>query len=346
MHTTLTLLLALTSPLLAQDTSVPSPAAELQALAPLVGSWDGKGAVVMAAGDDAGLPWTATIDAEWVLGGHALREVTHVDFGGAFAPMTMDTLYTFDRGAGRLAQVTASSMGGLEVAELVHSPAPGTLVIVSATMAEGAALVDRTTLTFTGDSLRYAMTRTSDAGAPFDHVTGTFARRTDGKRPVSAGAKRAETLAAELQPLKPFVGTYSIVGSWSPAPGAPAMAIRAVDEVTPMLGGQALAIATKGDAEGSPFVYEGLSWIAWNAAEGTFHQAWADNMGMSGHAALRAVGDGAFVSVTTGVEAGVPYTDRNVVRCEGGKLAHARTERLSGTAPAAVLFEAKYTAKD
>lgn len=348
MRTTLALLPVLpllAAPLLAQDDAAPSPAQELQALAPLVGAWNGAGAVVMAPGATDALPWTATIDAEWVLGGHALREVTRVDFGEAIPAMTMDTLYTFDRSAKRLAQYTVSSMGGLDVAELVHSPAKGTVVVVSAMMADGAATVDRTTLTFEGDTLRLVISRASDAAPIFDHVTGKFTRRADTKRPVSASAERADGLATQLAPLTPFLGVYDIVGAWSPAPGAPAMPIQAVDTITPVLGGNALLIATKGSSDGSPFVYEGLSVIAWNEAEKCFQQAWADNMGMTGHAALHAVGEGTFVSVTSGVEEGVPHTDRNVVRCEGGKLATARTERLAGTGPAAVMFEAKYAAR-
>jgi hypothetical protein len=123
------------------------------------------------------------------------------------------------------------------------------------------------------------------------------------------------------------------------------MKIKGVDTITPTLSGQALAIDTAGTADGSPFAYKGYSIIAWNEAAGAFHQAWADNTGMGGHGALYKVADGHFVSVRSGHENGTPYSDRTELRCKDGKMTSARTERMSGARPAAVVFEATYSAK-
>lgn len=329
----------------AQDDAVQAPAAELKALAPLVGSWDGSGTVRSSPGEDTTTKWTATLDAEWILDGHALREVTVVTFGADMPQISMDTLYIFDGEAKRLAQYSASSMGGLEVADVVHSPEAGTIVNVHAKLVEGHALLNRTIMRFGGDSMSYVMERAQDGGKAFDHVSGTFTRRKEGARPIGANAQKAEALAKPLQALAPMLGAFDLTGTYTPAPGVPAMKITAVDTIIPMLGGQALTIDTIGTADGSPFVYKGYSIIAWNEDEGAFHQAWADNVGMGGHGALYEVADGHFVSARNGHENGTPYSDRMELRCTDGQLASMRTERMLGALPAAVVFEAKYSVK-
>lgn len=334
------------APLLAlQDEGPTAPAQELKAFAPLVGSWEGTGAVRMSAAGDATASWTATIDAEWILDGHALREVTVVDFGPELQSISMDTLYLFDRESKRLAQYSVSSTGGLDVADLVHSPEPGTIMYVSTQMVEGRAMLDRGMLRFKGDTLSLVIERSEGGGKAYDHVNGAFTRRKDGARTITASAQRAAVLAQPLLPLAPMIGTFDLAGAWTPAPGAPALKITGVDTITPMLGGQALTIETVGAAEGSPMVYRGYSIIAWNEDDGSFHQAWADNMGMGGHNPLYEVADGHFVSVRSGHENGLPYSERAELRCKLGKLVSARSERMVGALPAATMFEAQYRAK-
>jgi hypothetical protein len=334
------------APLLAvQDPAPPTPASELKAFAPLVGSWQGTGTVRGAAGADAAANWTATIDAEWILDGHALREVTAVNFGAEMPPMTMDTLYFYDRETKSLAQYSASSMGGLEVADLVHSPEAGTIIYASTMLYEGSAIVDRVIMRFVGEGMNLVIERAENGAKAYDHVSGTFTRRKEGARAIGAAAQKAAALAKPLSALAPMVGTFDLAGSWIPAPGVPAMKITGVDTITPILGGQALTIDTVGTAEGSSDQYKGYSIIAWNEAEGAFHQAWVDNMGMGGHCPLYKIADGQFVSVRSGHENGTPYTDRTELRCTDGKLTSMRSDRMTGALPAAVMFEAKYTAK-
>jgi hypothetical protein len=328
-----------------QDDAVHAPAPELKVLTPLVGSWDGTGTVRSSTSGDAPMTWTATIDAEWILDGHALREATSVRFGDGAQQISMDSLYIFDREAKRLAHYSVSSQGGLDVADLVHSPEPGTIVNVFAMLVDGHATVDRAILRFRDDKLNFVIERTQDGAKAYDHVSGTFTRRKEGARPIGASAQKAAALAKPLEALTPMVGTFDLTGSYVPAPGVPAMKIKGVDTMTPMLGGQALTIDTNGSADGSPMVYKGFSIIAWNEDDGAFHQAWADNMGMGGHGALYKIADGQFVSARNGHENGTPYSDRTELRCTDGRLASARTERMFGALPAAVVFEAKYSAR-
>lgn len=329
----------------AQDEARPTPASELKALAPLVGSWQGTGTVRAGAGEDATASWTATLDAEWIMDGHALREVTAVNFGAEIPAMTMDTLYFYDRETKSLAQYSASSMGGLEVADLVLSPEPGTIMYASTMIYEGRAVVDRAILRFRGDAMNLVIERMENGGKAYEHVSGTFTRSKDGARTIAAAAQKAEALSKPLSALAPMLGTFELAGSWTPAPGVPAMKITGVDTMAPILGGQALTIDTVGSAEGSPETYKGYSIIAWNESEGAFHQAWVDNMGMGGHGPLYKIADGQFVSVRSGHDNGTPYSDRTELRCTGGKLTSARTDRMMGVHPAATMFEVKYSAK-
>lgn len=323
----------------------PGPAQALSAVAPLAGGWEGSGIVRMSADEKEPQRWTATIDAEWILDGHAMREVTRVDFAGAMPPIVLDTVYCYDAEKKQLAQYSASTMGGLDVADVFLSPEAGVLVASHARTMEGHSILDRAIHRVEKDSLTYVIERSVDGMPMHEHVAGTFKRRAAGSRPIQASAAKAAALAEPLAPLAPMSGTWHLAGSYTPAPGVPAMKITGVDTIVPVLEGHALAIDTVGTAEGSDFTYKALSLIAWNEEEGSFHQAWIDNMGMAGHSPLHSMGDGVFVSVHTGNAAGVPYCDRSEIRCADGKLVSSRADRMSGSHPAATMFEARYTPK-
>lgn len=323
----------------------PGPAKELQALAPLVGSWQGSGTAKMAAETDEAMAWTATIDAEWIVDGHALREVTHVNLGEGVPPIAMETLYVFDAEAQRLAQYGTSTLGGLHVADLVTCPEAGTLVTVGALMVEGVATIDRSIMRFRGDSMAFLIERTQGGGPAFAHVSGTFKRAADGAKAVSASAPKADALAAPLSALQPMLGSWDFAGSYVPAPGVPAMKIKGVDVITATLDGQALATETTGTADDDPSVYKGYSVVAWDADADCFHQAWVDNMGMGGHNLLYQVEQGVFVGVRSGHQGGTPYVDRSELRCVAGKLASVRSDRMTGASPATTVFSGKYTPK-
>ena len=317
-----------------------APAAQLSALAPMVGSWTGSGTARMTPDEEA-MEWTATTQAEWILDGHALREVTRVDFGEALpGGIVMLSLSSFDHETGHLVQYNASSMGGLYAADLVVAPEPGTVISAKSGIEEGQATVDRSITRITGNTMSLTMERSIDGGPTFVHVTGTFQKSTDQGSSVSASAPMADGLDASLAALRPMVGTWDVGGTWTESPGA-AMKVSGVDTITPILGGHALEVATVGTAEGSPFEYQAIGLTGWNATERTFHQAWIDNMGMCGHADLVDVGGGRFVSVHHGVQNGIPYADRSVLACKGGLLSAATTDRFAD-GPILRLFEATY----
>jgi len=323
-----------------QDQDPFAPAPELRALAPMVGTWTGSGTAKMGP-DDPGMAWTATTRAEWILDGHALREVTRVDFGEAVpGGIAMLSLTAFERESGRLVQYNASSMGGLFVADLVAVPQPGVVVSAKSGRMDGQATVDRSITRIQGSAMTLSMERAIDGGPTFVHVQGSFQKSADAGASVDASAPRADGLDASLAALRPMLGTWDVSGTWCEAPGAE-MKVTGVDTIVPILGGHALEIATTGTAEDSPFQYQAIGLTGWNAAEGTYHQAWVDNMGVCGHADLRDVGGGRFVSVRAGVQDGVPYADRSVLVCKDGLLSAATSDRF-GEGPPLRMFDATY----
>ncbi|MEZ6014768.1 MAG: hypothetical protein R3F49_06630 [Planctomycetota bacterium] len=341
-----------------QDGPAP-PAEALSALAPLVGAWDGVGVVRMSATDQAGLAWSATIDAEWILGGHALREVTHVSFGDSLPPISMESLYTFDPNTQRLAQCTVTAGSGMEVADLVHSPRPGVIVTLSKVLQDGHLTVMRSSMAFDGDSFRYVSHSATDEAAAFEHINGSFQRRAATKHAdhsradhshaaaASAPVERpgAPTLSDALAPLAPMLGVWDIAGSWTAGPDMPSIKIVAIDTIAPILDGSAMTIETRGGQEGQPFDYEAYLVAGWDEAAGAFRQVWSDNLGLAGTSLLYRLADGNFVAMRNGAEGGVPYSESTTLAVVDGKLSSVQTTRATGTLAPQALFQGRYSAR-
>lgn len=332
----------------AQDMPDFKPAAELQKLAPLAGTWKGTG-TYQASPDAAKVKWTVHEQAGWVLGGHSLEIRTHVTFADNTPPLTIRGLYGWDREARRHVMIACSSMGKVQRAH-VDFPADGTMVIASIGTHKGQPYLSRETIRIGKDRYELRIENAEGAGPFFVEVEGTMERVTGaegGAVPAEAGAAKPSSEIAKLQRL---LGAWQVKGSMVPAPGAPSVEISGKETYELVHAGRVIQSHTVGDPVSVPGMpanmsYEGVSFVAWNEETRCYDWAFADSMGMIG--CMRTTWADADTLVLTCSEPmmGQPCAARCVLTLgkEGQPSVRLASERLFGTAPMFKDFEATYT---
>ena len=331
----------LAAPCAAQEHDM-SPAKELKKYECMLGTWEGSGTVVMAAGGQA-IPWTIRTTAQWALNGHFLHDHSVVTFeGGGAPPMEMDGYYGFDREKQRYVSIGASSMGKADL-NTIHWTGDTEFVTVSSGWMQGKPFADRSIFRFAKDSYQFVMHRTEGTSEPYVHVKGTMKRvTTDAAAAVAREASVVEGAAPEIAKLQPLLGTWIVKGSMIPAPGAPKMPIAGVENNRLGFGGQILVSHVDGDpAPGMP-PYEMVSFIGWDPSENAYDNVFVDNMGMLGKTAMWWVGT-SLVSAAAGPYMRQPAARRMVVEFGDAGPTKVTSERLHGTGPAVRDFEATYT---
>lgn len=342
------------NPLAAQMGAPPSP--ELAKFDRILGSWKGEGSVFMAAGQDAGMPWTGTSRFTKVLNGYFIREDTTIDLGGG-QQIAMLAFYGWDERLKNFVQYSTSSMGGTYVAPLDWVSANkfvamNSMRAMNPMTGKVERAVERWATTFGEGDKSYEILgeKAVDGDAWFHHVTGKFTKSAEDVSAVDANAKAMMPPAEEMQRLEKMRGLYDVKGSMRWGPGEDeAMPIKGTERMDMIFGGQVLSMRTIGEPAGdmpADAQYEGLSYIGWDAVDKSYSLIMVSNMGEMAHLKMYA-SDNDYVMIHTSVEGGIPMVKRSVLHCDdNGKATKVVTDQMNGSSPAFVSFEATYKIRD
>lgn len=339
------LVTCLGAPASAQDPAdfQPKPAAELQKLAPMVGTWEGSGSVWMAPGADA-MPWTSKSSFEWVLAGHWLREDINIQLGDMPTPLSMTTFYGWDAENQRYVSIGISNTGDAELNE-VHM-VDGSMVTMSAGLDMGSPSLERWVTTCKDGVSTIEGHAASGTGEMFTHVSGSSKRTSEKPSKVTRAdaplmPEFAEMKAAHHAKLASAAGDYSFTG-WMVMPGAGKMDIMGNESFRPILGGMVLEFHSESEPVG---MYEGYSWMSWNEHDQCFDFVMVDSMGQSGRQQCRLMGD-TWVFTGTGNYGGEPTVFRAALKLnDDGSFGSFDSHSIAGVTEPVHSFHAKYTRK-
>lgn len=339
------LLLAGAPALLAQESEwAPKPPAELQKLAPMVGTWEGSGTYRMAP-DAPEAKWTSISSFEWVLGGHWMREDAAIQLADVPTKLCMTTFYGWDAELQRYVSVGISNTGDAELHE-VHFQ-DGALVTVSTGLEMGAPKLERWVSTYKDGTSQVEGHAATGTGALFTHVKGASKR-------TSEKPTKVERVDAPLMPelagkggkeharLLAAAGDYSFTG-WMVMPGMPdKMEIAGRESLHPIYGGTALEFRTESEPAG---MYEAYAWMVWNEREKCYDFVMVNSMGQSGQQRCHLIGN-ACVYTSAMTYMGEPSVSRAILTIrEDGSFGDFDSHSIAGTSAPVHNFHARYSRK-
>ncbi len=325
--------------------AMPSPAKQLDKLAPMIGNWRGEGTVVPAPGQPS-TKWRATAVTRKVLGGHWLRTDESIEFqgqGDAKMPdLAFRSFHGWDGENNRYVAHTISNMGTVESVEVFVDD--NKVTSSGATVREGKPVLSYWTTEFTADGSKL-LGRESIAGSDFfTHVEGTMKRA--GADATAKAIDAAFTMGppsdpAPMQRLAKAAGTYRLTGSMIMEPGQPSMQIGGTSTLQPIWGGSILELRVKGDPNpGGDF--EGWGAFAWDPRNNHYSALWVDSMGDASTSSGHWVDD-KLVFRNSRTYHGAPLVQRGVIELDAdGKFESESWTALMGTAEAYAPFQATY----
>jgi hypothetical protein len=157
----------------AQDEPLMPVAKEVEKLSVLLGDWTGEGTMSEPSGDVT--KWTARRSARWSHGGHFVEEDYAFTFDGMAQPYVWRTYVGWDRERSRYCAAIVGSDGAARLEDLQWLP-DGTLLQFATRRQGGMTYVERTRLTFGGDTIGYASEILMPMGPSLALVDGTFRR--------------------------------------------------------------------------------------------------------------------------------------------------------------------------
>lgn len=322
----------------------PIPAPESKQLAPIVGSWHGKGTMSEPSGQKT--KWTATASFRWVLDGHWMQEDLVFRFEGMEVPFQVRGYVGYDREHARFVSVSASSDGKVEFEPVTVQK--DAVLAIAARQQGPMAYAQRTVWRRDGDALVHTVDMLLTEGASFAIAEGRFERTRpehDANVDVDLGAKAFmnSPAHADLQRLCRMQGAYDVEGTMVPAPGVPAMAIRGVDTFRAIFGGTVLHGHTDGTAEGMDGRYEAVVCWARDDANGGLVGVHVSNHGEVGRMQALWSEDGSLIATSVGKRAGQPVLQR--MRMEFDEKGAAKTavgHSIVGASDSAETFRARY----
>lgn len=325
----------------------PAPAPESKQLAPIVGSWHGKGTMSEPSGQKTN--WTATASFRWVLGGHWLQEDLVFRFEGMEVPFQVRGYLGYDREHARFVSVSASSDGKVEFEPMTVQK--DAVLAIAARQQGPMAYAQRTVWRRDGDALVHTVDMLLAEGASFAIAEGRFERSRpehDANVDVDLGAKAFMNLPAhaDVKRLCRMQGVYDVEGTMVPAPGVPAMAIRGVDTFRAIFGGTVLHGHTDGSAEGMEGRYEAVVCWARDDANGGLVGVHVSNHGEVGRMQATWTEDGRLLATTSGQRAGQAMLQRMLLSFdEKGAATGAVGHSIVGASEPAETFRARYAKK-
>lgn len=310
------------------EMEMPHPAPQLDKFKVMIGNWEGTGTAVTPGGSTT--PWTSKSTWKWILNGYFLQEDLRVDFqeGGMPFTMVMRSFYGWDAQAKRYVAYEINNYGELNVEDQVNWVNDSTLVLASAKTKNGQPELKRTVMVFENseqtsvnpgsvDTCKFRMQTALGADDFAITVEGTL-KRTDQPYAISDAELNAPFMPMPVSPAMQKIhrisGEYTMQGEWIMMPGSPAMKISGTETIRPIFGGQMLLMHVIGDpAEGSPYVYEHIGFLSYNAESDCYRQVHLSNMGESSCCQLRWLGDNKLVSVISMLQYGQPVAARSLL---------------------------------
>lgn len=324
----------------AQD-GMPSPAPELQKLAPFVGHWTGSGTMTEPAG--VVTRWTAIGSYAWCLGGHFLQKDFQITFAGMAAPLVFRGYLGWDRENRRYVDATVDNGGQVRMQEMRLLP-DGSQLEMTVQDQEGMPYAERSLSKVEGDAMTHTIDMLMPSGASLTIVDGKFTRggkpfegAFDG--PTWMGARAHESFAK----LTRSAGVYDVQGEMVMMPGQPATKIAGTDTFRTVFGGTVLHGRTEGEAAGMPGKYLGEVFWGHDAKRGCVVGIYVSNMGEVMQMDARWSPDGKLVSTSSALFQGQPAVQRMVMEYDAtGAAKSAVNHSIVGTEPPFESFRATY----
>ncbi|MCC7395504.1 MAG: DUF1579 family protein [Planctomycetes bacterium] len=333
----------LATTLLAQE-EVPGPAAELKALAGLVGNWSGSGKMVEP---NATTNWTAAGTYGWVMDGHFLREDFMITFEGMPEPMVFRAYMGWDREEQRYVNVVIANSGEVKLNAMKVMP-DGSILQLMLQDQQGTPYVERAVFKVEGDTMLHSIAVLMPEGPSLDLVDGKFTR---GGKGFAGGAEskafQGAAPHADVQRLARMAGVYDVKGTMLMAPGAPEMKITGTDTYTMLFGGTILHAHTDGVAEGMPGKYAADSFFGWDPVRRRLVNVFIDNMGSVGSMDNWLAADGkSMTSISATLLQGQPTAMRYLAHFDdNGAMRRMVGHTIMGTNEPMQSFTADYTKK-
>ena len=332
--------LVLATPLFGQQ--APPPAAQLQKLAPLVGSWTGSGAMNEPAGVTT--KWTAHGTYRWALDGHFLREDFAVTFEGMPVPVVMHGYLGWDRENGHYVHLMVSSSGQSSLRR-IEVGNDGAMTELSLQQQGPMHYAERSVFTVQGDRLRHTVDLLMPQGQSLAMVDGTFTRS---DKPFDGAFDSAPFMGrkphADITRLCRSAGAYGVKGELVMAPGQPTMAISGTDTFRAVFGGTVLHGHTEGEVAGMPGKYLGEVFWAHDEAANRLAGLYVSNMGEVMSMAAWWTADGQLCALSSGLFQGQPAAQRTLLQFDAeGAAKSAASHSLTGSAAPFESFRATYT---
>lgn len=328
----------------AQDAPLMPVAKEVEKLAVLLGDWTGEGKMSEPGG--AVTKWTAKRSARWSHGGHFVEEDYALTFDGLAQPYVWRTYVGWDRERSRYCAAIVGSEGGARLEDLQFLP-DGTLLQFAMRHQAGMTFVERTRMTFQGDTIGYASEILMPMGSSLALVDGTFRRGGEafGGAFETAGWMGAKPHESMVR-LARMSGAYETEGAMVMEPGQAPTKITGTDTFKTVYGGMAIMGRSDGAAEGAPGKYVSTAFWAHDAANEAISCVFVDNTGAIGKLDLRFAGT-ALVSTSAATMGGQPAATRWVIEfAEDGTCTQGVGHTMVGAMPPFESFRATYRRKN
>ncbi len=324
---------------------VPAPASQLKKFEPFIGDWQVSG-TMRATADAPETPWTARESLRWALGGHFVQQELLIEFGEAMPSLAFTGFMGWDNEHQRYVSLGASNLG--EVAHMEPQfPDDNTMIVARTGFMEGQLMVERNILKIGDGTYSFEIEMAMGDGPFFTTVKGTATRSAARGQALAVEATMSMAPpAAEMATFEKFVGESDIVGTMIPAPGAPEMPITGTETFSMIMGGTVMKNRVIGDAGPGAPPYEGIGFTAWNPVDQCYDMISVDNMGMSGKAQLRDMGNGVFVGTASAMMYGQPTVTRTILTCDAqGIPVSVVADSIAGTGDVQRVFSGKYSRK-
>jgi hypothetical protein len=226
-------------------------------------------------------------------------------------------------------------------------PDDNTMIVVRTGFMEGELFIERNILRIGDGTYSFEIEMATGDGPFFTTVKGSATRSAARGQALAVEASMSMApAAAEMAALAKWVGESEVVGTMIPAPGAPEMPITGTETFSMIMGGTVLKNRVIGDAGPGAPPYEGIGFTAWNPVDQCYDMISIDNMGMSGKAQLRDMGNGVFVGTASTMMYGQPTVTRTILTCDAqGIPVSVVADAIAGSGDVQRVFSGKYSRK-
>lgn len=323
----------------------PQPAKELEKFSRLIGYWQGQGTSRMGPSKPMA-KWTSTSHVRKVLGGHFLREDTHIESDSWQTPLQFISFFGYDQHKKRHIKIDVSNFGTAERTEISFQD-DDTMVSASTKLLDGKRTVERWITRLGEGKVSYVGNMVIGDGEWFVHVKGT-STKVDGKpkTEIVDAAFMGMTSNDNMGKLKGMTGTWKFKGEMLMSPGMPMIPISGESITERLFGGMVLRTIVNGDPVNGQ-AYKGWYAMVWDPAEQNYVSVAVNNLGHS------AIETGVWVSGTELLftsalpwYGGIPSAYSGVMKCaDDGTLKSYISHSIIGTHEPVKSFQIEYTKK-